>query len=158
MDGVLADLNTGLYNFNGFRDFQDRSALFKSHLPEYVKHNGFATQPKMPLADELVDVCLSHGKPLAILTSIGQFADNSEMTRQKRKWLDINFPVLSKVPFIATTSGKEKSKFSFYGTLLIDDHQKNCDYFYQHGGESIHYEESKFHQVIIDVAKFVENY
>jgi len=55
MDGVLADLNTGIVALSGDADITDkRSELFKTWLPEYVKANGFENQAPMPNAGKLV--------------------------------------------------------------------------------------------------------
>lgn len=144
LDGVLADLERGLYE--EFRvtkeDLKDRGFLFGHILPEYVKAKGFANQGQMPEARALVDFILKQKEiKISILTSAGHFFKPiSEVVHQKKVWVETNFPELSQVPFIATTSGKDKAIFANPSTLLIDDHVKNIEAFREADGVAIHYE------------------
>ena len=108
MDGVLADLHTGIAAFSGDADITDkRSELFKTWLPQYVKAYGFENQAPMPNAAKLVTFLTMLQKAdkvkLAILTSHGEFYEPfSEVIRQKKAWLEKNFPELNKIPFSLT--------------------------------------------------------
>lgn len=142
MDGVLADLDTGMREFYFPEKLpEDRSALFKRFLPDYAKAEGFLTQPLMPDAIKLVDYVLTLRKEgkinVAILTSAGQFHDCPDMVRQKSQWLQNNIPQLRGVPFCATTSGADKCFLAHPKAILIDDWHKNITHFINAGGHGI---------------------
>ena len=147
MDGVLADLDTGVYNMDGFRPSTgSRDALFKRELPKYVEKDGFYTSPVMPGARDLVDLVLGHTSDrikVGILTSAGNFYNPiSEVISQKKRWIEKNFPELDRVLFCCTTSGADKSFLANSSTLLIDDHLPNIEKFQAAGGWGYHYDEN----------------
>jgi 5'(3')-deoxyribonucleotidase len=161
MDGVLADLHAGIVEFSGDPTIIDqRSKLFKTWLPAYVNANGFEDQAAMPNAAKLVDFLTKlhkHGKvKLAILTSHGEFYEPfSEVIRQKKVWIEKNFPQLNKIPFCATSSGADKSILASPNTLLIDDHSKNIIHFTNAGGCGIVYEDHHIEIHIIEILEFL---
>jgi 5'(3')-deoxyribonucleotidase len=161
MDGVLADLHTGIVDFSGDPTIIDqRSKLFKTWLPAYVNANGFEDQAPMPNATKLVDFLTKLHKQgkvkLAILTSHGEFYEPfSEVIRQKKTWLEKNFPQLNKIPFCATSSGADKSILASPNTLLIDDHSKNIIHFTNAGGHGIVYEDHHIEIHEIEILDFV---
>lgn len=161
MDGVLADLHTGIVEFSGDSTITNqRSKLFKTWLPAYVNANGFEDQAVMQNADLLVELLLKLNKKkevhLAILTSHGEFYEPfSEVIRQKKAWLEKNFPKLNKIPFCGTSSGADKSILANPNALLIDDHSKNIDRFIEAGGHGIVYDATNFDDHILDILNFV---
>jgi len=161
MDGVLADLHTGIVEFSGDPTITNqRSKLFKTWLPAYVNANGFQDQAAMKNADLLVHFLLRLKEKkevkLAILTSHGDFyTPFSEVIRQKKSWLEKNFPQLNRIPFCATSSGAEKSILANPNSLLIDDHSKNIDRFIEAGGNGIVYDAKNFDDHVLDVLNFV---
>lgn len=162
MDGVLADLHAGIVEFSGDPAITDqRSKLFKTWLPAYVNANGFEDQAPMPNAAKLVAKLLDlhkHGKvKLAILTSHGEFYEPfSEVIRQKKAWIEKNFPELNKVPFCTTASGADKSVLANPSSLLIDDHGKNIIHFTNAGGHGIVYEDHHVDIHIIEILEFLD--
>lgn len=161
MDGVLADLHTGIVALSGDPSITDnRSSLFKTWLPKYVELNGFQLQAPMPNAAKLVTFLTMLQKAdkakLAILTSHGEFYEPfSEVIRQKKAWLEKNFPQLNKIPFCATASGASKSILANPNALLIDDHYKNINHFTDAGGHGIVYEDRHIEIHIIEVFDFL---
>jgi 5'(3')-deoxyribonucleotidase len=156
MDGVLFDLDAGLKEHCGediYLDMPNRSELFKSYLPAYAKDNGFATQPLMPRAKELVNFVLSQGTRVIILTSHGDFYDHSEIVRQKKAALIEHFPKLD-IPFCATSSGAQKSVLANPRMMLIDDHHKNVERFIASGGFGTIYNEDRYDHVVNDIVQF----
>lgn len=145
MDGVLVDLELGMEQLLGVKCSEDRSVMFKQQLPRFVELDGFATAPVMPGARVLVEYVLRYaervGRPVGICTSIGKFAEGSEVIEQKKAWIAEFFPELANVPFCATTSGADKAKLAWPGSMLIDDHQPNVDAFRAAGGDAIKYPE-----------------
>lgn len=149
MDGVLADLSAQLVDFTKDPTIvaeNNRSDMFKKHLPRYTQHGGFLYQPKMPFADQLVNELLSlqhEGKvALAICTSVGDFyKPTSEIVTQKKRWLENHFPELDSIPVIFTTSGASKSFFANSNTMLVDDHVKNVELFANSGGRMFYWNE-----------------
>jgi 5'(3')-deoxyribonucleotidase len=161
MDGVLADLHTGIVALSGDASITDnRSALFKTWLPKYVELNGFQLQAPMPNAGKLVTFLTMLQKAdkakLAILTSHGEFYEPfSEVIRQKKAWLEKNFPQLNKIPFCATASGASKSILANPNALLIDDHYKNINHFTDAGGHGIVYEDRHLEIHTIEIFDFL---
>jgi 5'(3')-deoxyribonucleotidase len=145
MDGVLADLDRGIVEMLGVEiESVGRSAFFKSLLPEYTANGGFADQPKMPRAEELVDMCLrmhrDHKFSIAILTSAGQFYNpQSEVVFQKKMWIEREFPELAHVPFTSTSSGADKAMYAHSKSFLVDDHSANIQKFISSGGWGVTY-------------------
>lgn len=138
MDGVLCDLEKDLSTWSG-QDITDKD-IFYELLPAFAVQCGFANLSKTKTADELVKYLLSLDAKLAICTSGGDFfSPVSEIMVQKKRWLEKNFPELSSVPFILTTSGKDKSFFANETTILIDDYASNCNKFVKEGGGTIVY-------------------
>jgi 5'(3')-deoxyribonucleotidase len=154
MDGVLADIDTGMMAFTGHHiDEFTRSEFFDEHLPAYVRHQGFLTQPAMEGAKELVeevfDFSKSKGYNVGILTSIGHFFEpGSEVAHQKKRWLELHFPIFDRCPFTVTTGGLEKAAFAHSRAFLIDDHPKNIKNFMKKGGYGIEYYPSVRTEVI----------
>jgi 5'(3')-deoxyribonucleotidase len=161
MDGVLADLHAGIVEFSGDPTIIDqRSKLFKTWLPAYVNANGFEDQAAMPNATKLVEFLTKLHKQgkvkLAILTSHGEFYEPfSEVIRQKKVWIEKNFPQLNKIPFCATSSGADKSILASPNTLLIDDHSKNIIHFTNAGGHGIVYEDHHIEIHFIEILEFL---
>jgi 5'(3')-deoxyribonucleotidase len=145
MDGVLADLDKGIVETLGVEiDSVERSAFFKSLLPEYTRQGGFETQGKMPRAEELVELCKrlhkDHKYSVAILTSAGQFyLPQSEVVFQKKKWIEREFPWLAHMPFTATSSGADKAIYAHSKAFLVDDHAPNILKFNAAGGFGLVY-------------------
>lgn len=164
MDGVLADLHAGIVALSGDPTITDnRNALFKKWLPKYVELDGFYTQAPMPNAQILVDFLIKYHKAgkvkLAVLTSHGEFYEPfSEVIRQKKAWLETEFPVLNKIPFCATASGADKSILAGPNTLLIDDYAKNIIHFTNAGGYGIVYDDNFVEIHIIEILEFMSNY
>lgn len=161
MDGVLADLHTGIVALSGDASITDnRNSFFKTWLPQYVELNGFENQAPMPNAAKLVNFLTMLQKAdkakLAILTSHGEFYEPfSEVIRQKKAWLEKNFPQLNKIPFCATASGASKSILANPNALLIDDHYKNINKFIDAGGHGIVYEDRHLEIHTIEVFDFL---
>lgn len=161
MDGVLADIDTGLRkHFNLDHSIADRSSLFKSYLPEYTKAGGFEMQPKLENADKLVNYVLSLrdvGRAnVAILTSAGQFyKPTSEVVAQKRRFLEREFPALCDVPFCVTTSGVDKAFLAHEGAFLVDDWHKNVTHFCNAGGAGFVYSSDKCAAAILAIRDFL---
>ena len=164
LDGVLADLHTGVVNFTG-DEFPEnhRSALFKEYLPAYVEAEMFYLQDKMPKADNLVKYLLGFYNKglcqLAILTSSGQFYKPiSRVTDQKKRWIEKNIPEFSEIPFCTTTSGADKSILANENAFLLDDYPKNVTQFIAAGGHGHVYHEDTFNDAIESMIKFLERF
>lgn len=167
MDGVLSDLDNGIKKITGYNPDDDiesvngRSKLFKELLPAYVEANGFANENVCEnahnLVDELYDLYNSEVINLAILTSAGNFyLPNSEVVRQKKKFIERRFPELVEIPFCVTTSGRDKSRLAHPCAMLIDDHISNCERFETAGGWSFQYHPSKINSAIDAINEFIE--
>lgn len=165
MDDVLADLHTGITVLSGdasIADLGKRSELFKKWLPVYVEIGGFENQAPMPNAGKLVEFLTNLHKQgkvkLAILTSHGEFYEPfSEVIRQKKVWIEKNFPELNKIPFCTTSSGADKSILASPNSLLIDDHANNITHFTDAGGHGVVYDDNFVGICIIEILEFLES-
>lgn len=163
MDGVLADLDTGVFEKLGERPgASTRNAVFKSLLPKYVDMNGFAESPVLENARDLVSFLVDLKEKgeieIIILTSTGHFySPNSEVAYQKKVWLEKNFPELYMVPFVCTTSGKSKHILAHSRIVLIDDHLPNIESFESSGGYGIYYNPSEIEYVKGCVNNLISN-
>lgn len=156
LDGVLFDLHAALVAHTGI-DFPmgDRNKLFKSYLPDFVDHNGFATIPVLENAHELVVGLVGMDCHLAILTSGGSFhKSRGEVARQKKECVDNNFPALESVPFCITSSGASKSVLANKKSFLIDDHAPNIEKFVNAGGRGVVYRPAEYRAVLAQVRSF----
>lgn len=160
MDGVLADLEQGLIDFTGDpTPTVNKGKLFTKYLPAYVAENGFYKQPVLKNAHVLVDGLVrmaDNGQlRIGICTSAGAFyTPISTVVDQKKKFIEANFPKLSEVPFVATTSGVDKSLFADKNSMLIDDHGKNITHFINAGGYGIVYHHDEVDTVLAQVQNF----
>lgn len=162
MDGVLSDLNYGIAKLNNGIIPEDRSILFESLLPEYVKINGFANERKFSnselLVEKLHELQIQGIITLAILTSAGSFyKPQSQVVAQKKMFIERNFPILKDVPFCVTSSGAAKSLFANEHSILIDDTEKNVVFFNNSGGTGILYTPKSNIDEIINKIIFIFN-
>lgn len=160
MDGVLFDLHSALREHTGI-DFpmEDRNKLFKSYLPDFVDHNGFANIPPLKNAHELVagiqDIHYTQCN-IAILTSGGSFhKSRAEVARQKKESIDKNFPSLEPAAFCITSSGAAKAQLAHKKAFLIDDHAPNIEKFIAAGGHGIVYHPDEYKSVLAQVRSFI---
>ena len=157
MDGVLFDLHSALQEHTGIQfPMADRNKLFKSYLPDFVDHNGFATIPPLENAHELVAGIQAMTSHVAILTSGGSFhKSRGEVARQKKESIDNNFPSLEPVAFCITSSGAMKARLAHKKALLIDDHAPNIEKFIAAGGHGIVYHPDEYKSVLAQVRSFI---
>ena len=166
MDGVLSDIEHGIYTMFGYKvDIHDetngnRSKIFKEFLPSYVAARGFEHEKVCDNAHKLVDYLYEHYIndyiSLAILTSSGKFFEpTSEVVHQKKQFIEKNFPKIADIPFCVTTAGREKARLAHPNALLIDDHAKNCNLFRDAGGEAWHYKDSECSTAIATTSLFI---
>lgn len=161
-DGVLANLDTGLrffikdkYNIE-LEPKSNRDKEFYKYLPEYAKADGFHLQAKMKRANDLIEFISEQNCNIIIITSCGQFYDVSSVAHQKRKWFDYNFREHCNIPFVTTTSGKDKAILAHNNIMLIDDHSKNIDAFIKAGGHGFVYSEDVFEECKEKITEFIE--
>jgi len=140
MDGVIADMDRGMFNLYGINTSRleehlvSKSQLFNEYLPDYVKQNMFEDQ-KTVINSKLLVASLNDLKEqglinIAILTSTGYFYRPISTVRdQKSRFIEKHFPSLIDVPFCTTTSGRDKAILAHDKAFLIDDHYKNIDNF-----------------------------
>lgn len=158
LDGVLFDLEAALVEFTGnSHPMDDRDALFKSYLPDFVDDDGFAHIPPLNNAYELVDGILALDCHVAILTSGGSFYPNRGIiAEQKKCCLDNYFPMLEQVPFCITSSGASKSQLANSNAILIDDHAPNIIKFSDAGGYGVIYRPTEYKSALAQVRSFLD--
>lgn len=154
LDGVLFDLHAALVDFTGIPfPENDRDSLFKQHLPNFVRDNGFEKLPALENAHKLVQGLREFNT--AILTSGGSFyRPRAEVIRQKKGAVDSTFPSLEQIPFCATSSGAQKSHLANKKAFLIDDWAPNIEKFVEAGGYGVVYHPSEIDSVLAQVRRF----
>lgn len=161
-DGVMANLDKGLkdfikeyYNIT-FKPKDGRDKESYKYLPYYTECFGFQHQPLMSKAYDLIDYVASKDCNIAVLTSCGQFSYVPEVNYQKRVWFETNFTKYKNIPFVTTTSGKDKAILAHNNCMLIDDHSKNIDAFIKAGGHGFVYSEDVFEECKQKITEFLE--
>ncbi len=163
MDDVLASLSEDLSKFVGVAKeklISDRDALFQEYLPQYAANDGFLNQGILPNAKAIVKriLQLHEYTNVGILTSCGSFYHSPSMAYQKKEWIERNFPELCKVPFCATSSGRDKAFLAHPKAMLIDDHSSNITHFNAAGGVGVLYDyedQKSLENVFLEIDKFV---
>lgn len=165
MDGVIADLDGGMFDLYGTHsEDMPKSEFFDKYLPDYVRRNMFEDQLVLInahlLVASLMDLKAQGLINVAICTSTGHFYHPiSEVRHQKGKFIEKHFESLIHVPMLTTTSGRDKAVLAHSKAFLIDDHHKNIDRFREAGGGGFLYDAHDDYAVkncIASVQRFIE--
>jgi hypothetical protein len=135
MDGVIAFFEQRWYELYGVtpRDSRERKE-FSPRWDKFIEDGNFATLPKFPGGDKLVDFVRTTGVPVEILSSSGGPKHHDSVKAQKIKWLQshgYDFPV-NIVP-----GSRLKGAYATPNRILVDDTDYVLDAYMNAGGIGI---------------------
>lgn len=135
VDGVVADIHGPLLKHHGLRMedwvpgeywFEKAFGIPTEGVFKNLPADFWSDAPKLPWADELVELCLSISD-VCFLTK----PTDAECARDKVIWLRRHYP---KVPYLI---GPSKKFCAAPGRTLVDDCDANVDEFVHHGGRGV---------------------
>jgi 5'(3')-deoxyribonucleotidase len=161
MDGVLADFNTAAKQILGASDKEEARAAQTGRWPDsewrkLLEHpNFYLDLPKMPLADELVELAVRFRDNLdfevRILTAIPSGNDMPEAFHDKIDWMDKHYGQHGfRVHFGPYSHDKAKHCQSSED-ILVDDRTSNCEEWRRAGGIAIQVKEQEYRKALTDL-------
>lgn len=161
MDGVLADFNTAAEHFLGATPEEHAEAGKRGRWPTdqwrkiaSIEHF-YRDLPKMPLADELVELAVRFQKNLGyevkILTAIPHNNDMHEVFQDKFDWMkqhygQYNFPV-----HFGPYSEDKQKHCKAHDDILVDDRTSNCEQWRSAGGIAVQVKEGEYRKALIEL-------
>ena len=134
-DGVLADFESGLTKAVGYKvDLTAKIDVYDIEKRKLTAQRLFRNLDPLPDAWKLVDWCMNSGIHTEILTSAGT-VNRTLVVKDKIDW--IRRYVHPHWIVIPTFSGTQKAAFAHKKAVLIDDRQRNIDYWVEAGGIGI---------------------
>ena len=134
-DGVLADFADGLTTAMGYKvSLEDEHDVYDTEKRKLTAQRLFRNLKPLPDAWKLVDYCMNSGIHTEILTAAGT-VNRTLVVKDKIDW--IRRYVHPHWIVIPTFSGSQKAAFAHKKAVLIDDRQRNIDYWVEAGGIGI---------------------
>ena len=134
-DGVLADFESGLTKAVGYKvDLTAKIDVYDIEKRKLTAQRLFRNLDPLPDACKLVDWCINSGIHTEILTAAGT-VNRTLVVKDKIDW--IRRYVHPHWIVIPTFSGTQKAAFAHKKAVLIDDRQRNIDYWEEAGGIGI---------------------
>ena len=134
-DGVLADFESGLTKALGYKvDVTSPIDVYDIEKRKLTAQRLFRNLDPLPDAWKLVDYCMNSGIHTEILTAAGT-VNRTLVVKDKIDW--IRRYVHPHWIVIPTFSGTQKAAFAHKKAVLIDDRQRNIDYWEEAGGIGI---------------------
>lgn len=163
MDGVLADFNTAAEQYLRASSSEHEKAAATGRWPDHQWRkiagipNFYRNLPKMPLADELVELALRFRDNLdydvKILTAIPHNNDMFDCFHDKIDWMNEHYGQHGfRVHFGPYSQDKQRHCTSSED-ILVDDRTSNCEQWRQAGGLAIQVRENAYRQALIDLEK-----
>jgi len=134
-DGVLADFESGLTKALGYKvDVTSPIDVYDIEKRKLTAQRLFRNLDPLPDAWKLVDYCMNSGIHTEILTAAGT-VNRTLVVKDKIDW--IRRYVHPHWIVIPTFSGTQKAAFAHKKAVLVDDRQRNIDYWEEAGGIGI---------------------
>ena len=134
-DGVLADFESGLTKAVGYKvDLTAKIDVYDIEKLKLTAQRLFRNLDPLPDAWKLVDWCINSGIHTEILTAAGT-VNRTLVVKDKIDW--IRRYVHPHWIVIPTFSGTQKAAFAHKNAVLVDDRQRNIDYWVEAGGIGI---------------------
>ena len=134
-DGVLADFESGLTKALGYKvDVTSPIDVYDIEKRKLTAQRLFRNLDPLPDAWKLVDYCMNSGIHTEILTAAGT-VNRTLVVKDKIDW--IRRYVHPHWIVIPTFSGTQKAAFAHKNAVLVDDRQRNIDYWVEAGGIGI---------------------
>ena len=161
MDGVLADFFGGVEKLYGVSHWKELTSDKTKDLKQEVinKITGtdfFATLPKFPTADALIDMVKKFtGGNYSINTSPLR-GDHENSAKYKKVWISNNIPAPDEIVVTGRKESYAKDKASGTPNILIDDRPVNVQRWQAAGGYGILYQANR--DSLTKVKDALENY
>ena len=161
MDGVLADFFGGVENLYGVSHWKELTSdktkdLKKEVIDRITGTDFFATLPKFPTADSLIDMVKTFtGGKFSINTSPLR-GDHENSGKYKRVWISNNIEQPDEIIVTGRKESYAKDKASGTPNILIDDRPINIQKWQAAGGYGILYQANK--DSLTKVKKGLEDY
>ena len=161
MDGVLADFFGGVENLYGVSHWKELTSdktkdLKKEVIDRITGTDFFATLPKFPIADSLIDMVKTFtGGKFSINTSPLR-GDHENSGKYKRVWISNNIEQPDEIIVTGRKESYAKDKASGTPNILIDDRPINIQKWQAAGGYGILYQANK--DSLTKVKKGLEDY
>ena len=161
MDGVLADFFGGVENLYGVSHWKELTSdktkdLKKEVIDRITGTDFFATLPKFPTADSLIDMVKTFtGGKFSINTSPLR-GDHENSGKYKRVWISNNIEQPDEIIVTGRKESYAKDKASGTPNILIDDRPVNIQKWQAAGGYGILYQANR--DSLTKVKKGLEDY
>ena len=161
MDGVLADFFGGVENLYGVSHWKELTSdktkdLKKEVIDRITGTDFFATLPKFPTADSLIDMVKTFtGGKFSINTSPLR-GDHENSGKYKKVWISNNIEQPDEIIVTGRKESYAKDKASGTPNILIDDRPVNIQRWQAAGGYGILYQANR--DQLTKVKKGLEDY
>ncbi len=161
MDGVLADFNAAAEQYLGATAQEHQEAAQRGRWPDdqwrklVEVPNFYRHLPKMPLADELVDLALKFQHnldyDLRILTAIPKGNDMPDAFHDKIDWINQHYGQYNLRVHFGPYSHDKQHHCTSSDDILVDDRTSNCREWRNKGGVAIQVRDGEYRQALIEL-------
>lgn len=161
MDGVLADFNTAARELINATKSEEERAAQVGRWPEHEwrkiveQDNFYRILPKMPLADELVELAVRFRDNLdydvKILTAIPQGNDMPECFHDKIDWINEHYGQHNFRVHFGPYSKDKQHHCRNKDDILVDDRTSNCNEWRAAGGTAVQVKPGEYRQALIEL-------
>lgn len=163
MDGVLADFNRAAQDLLGATDQDSAAAAQRGRWPEEEwrkiadQKNFYAILPKMPLADELVELAIRFRENLdydvKILTAIPKGNDMPDAFHDKIDWINKHYGQHNFRVHFGPYSHDKARHCQGRDDILVDDRTSNCTEWRRAGGTAVQVRDGEYRQALLELEK-----
>ncbi len=163
MDGVLADFNTAAQTLIKATNADAEKAAENGRWPEKdwelisSQSNFYRILPKMPLADELVELAVRFRENLdydvKILTAIPKDNDMPDAFHDKVDWINEHYGQYGFRVHFGPYSKDKASHCTGADDILVDDRTSNCNEWRSAGGTAVQVKTGEYRQALIELEK-----
>jgi 5'(3')-deoxyribonucleotidase len=161
MDGVLADFNSRAKEILGATDSEEQRAAQTGRWPDHkwqelVNYpNFYLDLPKMPMADQLVELALRFrdnlGYDVKILTAIPSGNDMPDAFHDKIDWVNRYYGAHGFRVHFGPYSHDKAHHCQGADDILVDDRTSNCEEWRRAGGAAIQVLDGEYLRAILDL-------
>jgi 5'(3')-deoxyribonucleotidase len=161
MDGVLADFNTAAKSILGATDSDEARAAQTGRWPDHEWRklldypNFYLDLPKMPLADELVELAIRFRDNLdydvRILTAIPSGNDMPDAFHDKVDWINRYYGQHGFRVHFGPYSHDKARHCQSRDDILVDDRTSNCAEWRAAGGTAVQVHSNGYRQALIEL-------
>lgn len=161
MDGVLADFDTAARALIRATKEEQLEAQQTGRWPDHKwrqiadREHFYAELPKMPLADELVELAVKFRDNLdydvKILTAIPHNNDMHEAFHDKVDWMNQHYGQYGFRVHFGPYSEDKQHHCTSSDDILVDDRTSNCNEWRKAGGTAVQVKPGQYRQALIEL-------